>query len=119
MIHFKKTCFQKCKLITPIEQDTWSCGYHSLLARDNFLDFLLSDVIQHHKLSLNSRTKPITLAQMQQVNILGCRSDLLRIINFLEQYKTDSENAPKRSPDVVFGNTPSQTQNDTVTEVPH
>ena len=116
---FKKTCFQKCKLITPIQQDIWSCGYHSLLARDNFLDFLLSDVIQHHKLSLNSRTKPITLAQMQRINILGCRSDLLQIINFLEQYKTDSANAPNRSPDVVIGITPSQTQTDTVTEVPH
>ena len=118
-IHFKKTCFQKCKLITPIQQDTWSCGYHSLLARDNFLDFLLSDVIQHHKPSLKSKTKPIPLPQMQRGNILGCRSDLLRIINFLEQYKTDSANAPNRSPDVVIGNTQSQTQTDTVTEVPH
>ena len=56
---------------------------------------------------------------MQRGNILGCRSDLLRIINFLEQYKTDSANAPNRSPDVVIGNTQSQTQTDTVTEVPH
>ena len=116
---FTKTCFQKCKLSISIQQDLWSCGYHSLLARDNFLDFLLSDVIQHHKPSLKSKTKPIPLPQMQRGNILGCCSDLLRIINFLEQYKTDSANAPNRSPNVVIGNTPSQTQTDTVTEVPH
>ena len=54
---FTKTCFEKCKLIVPIQPDQWLCGYRSLLARQNFVDLLLIDVIWHHKISLKSKIK--------------------------------------------------------------
>ena len=84
--HFISNQFEVRRLQINPQDDGWSCGFHSLLARQNFLNLLL----QNHKFNKDWFTNNIGFIEidnMKDGKVDEIRNTLLQILTFIAANK--------------------------------
>ena len=84
---FFKNRFKVRRLQINAQNDGWSCGFHSLLARQNFLQLLLNGCKFNEEFFKNKK-RLIVINTMKGGKVDEIRSTLLQILTFMDVKKT-------------------------------
>ena len=98
---FLKKQFLTRTLLINNQTDGWSCGYHSLLARRNFLRVLSDKKIMNYDFyENNTENTKLLLGKMLDGDFTKIRKSLLHIVKFLVMDVTTLTPAQTRNEDV-------------------
>ena len=93
--YFTNRNFKVCRLQIDQQDDGWSCGYWSLLARQNFLQ-ILSEKVKFNKELFRKQNGTIILEKMTNGTVSEIRHTLFQILTFLEKKKTNKTPIPDK-----------------------
>ena len=84
---FVKTRFKIKRLEINQQHDGWSCGFHSILARQNFLQLLLNGYKFNDEFYKNKK-RVIVIDAMKAGTVNEIRNTLFQILTFMDTKKT-------------------------------
>ena len=84
---FGKKRFKIKRLQINQQHDEWSCGFHSLLARQNFLQLLL-DGYKFNEEFYKNQKRVIVIDAMKAGKVNEIRNTLFQILTFMDTKKT-------------------------------